>query len=64
VPFWRRDKTDLSEARRARVEAEAALERAKSQRASIQVVSDQLKRLNNENHYADKIAHLIRGGEA
>lgn len=62
--LWRRKKhehTD-SEAVHAKMAAELALEQAKAQRPSVEVVSSSLRKLNSENHYADRIAYLIRGG--
>lgn len=61
LKFWKRDQRDY-EGAHARVEAEIALERAKSQRPAVEVVSKSLRRLNEENHYAERVAFLIRGG--
>jgi hypothetical protein len=61
LEYWRRPKED-HEGRDARVEAEAALEQAKAQRHSVDVVSDSLKHHTGQNHFADSIAALVRGG--
>lgn len=60
--FWRRQKADSYEGAHARIAAEAALEQARAQRPAVDVVSRSLRSLNDENHFAEKVAALITHG--
>ena len=65
--FWRKpepsQQREGSEGAFARARAEAALEQAKAQRPAVSLVSQSLRELKEENHFAERVAWLIQGGK-
>lgn len=59
--FWKRDKGEY-EGAHARIQTQAALEQVRAQRPAVKVVSESLRKLHEENHFAERVEALIRGG--
>lgn len=60
--FKRKHDSVESEGRDARVRAEAALEQAKAQRASVHKVSESLQKQTSDNDFVGRISAMIQGG--
>lgn len=60
-PWSRRRRRVDTGGTKARVEAEEHLRRARQQRVEVERTARSLRVLQEENHFADKIKHLIRG---
>lgn len=60
--FWPKRKPKPQDGTLARQEAEGHLHQARAQRPEVTTVSESLRQLRTENHFADKITGLIQGG--
>lgn len=58
---WGRGSRDHSAAEQAHQTSQEALDQAKKQRPEVQAISDSLRQLRDENHFAKRIEALIRG---
>lgn len=60
--LWRRKRQPDPEATHALAEAEDALRKAKAQRPQVTHAAETLAKISRDNHFAQSIATLIRGG--